>query len=70
MDKFLSVFICSLINPPGVNVVLDTLLLLIIFNANVAIIVLAQSEFTQVSIIIFKKNYTKLALHLQAAFGL
>ena len=32
--------------------VLDALLLLIIFNTEVIIIVLAQSEFTQVSIVI------------------
>ena len=56
---------------PRVSVVLDTLLLLI-FNANVTILVLAKSEFTRVSIIIWKKNnkYMKMILHLLAAFGL
>ena len=50
MDKFLSVSTFTRINPPRVNVVFDTLLLLIMFNTNVTNIVLAQSEFTRVSV--------------------
>ena len=50
-DKFLSVSTFTRINP-SCERVLDTLLLLVIFNTNVTTTVLAQSEFTQVSIVI------------------
>ena len=50
MDKFLSVSTFTRIDHPRVNLVFDTLSLLINFNTNVAIIALAESEFMRAPI--------------------
>ena len=45
---------------------LETSLLLIIFNTNVTVIVLAQAEFTQVSIIVLKNKHLNYIAYLFA----